>query len=457
MFSAAASAQIPFQATTQTGLPTPLAPAAIAVGDVDDDGDIDILLGNSSNGPSQLLLNDGNGRFVDGTAGRLPPPATGFATHSIDLVDTDGDGDLDIVIGNAQNLPNQVLLNDGTGVFSDAPLGFLPANAVTTVDQILGDFDNDGDIDWFLADRPNAHLWLNAGPSFFTDASANLVGLPQNLGYWYSHGSAADLDDDGDLDLLVPAYPLPVILWNQGNAVFQPAATPLPMPAYFFGTNRATDLDGDGDLDLLLDNCGYVLLNDGHGNFTNATTAAYGGNAVSSPAAFDVDGDGFMDVLTTTTLWRNNGNAVFTAQPLAANIGLVSILHTVAADFDGDGDLDLAGLANFRTQVDAVGPPVRGLTFTVDFHVRTSATSVVAAFASWGASLMPAGPLGILRLDPVLLDTITVESVTASPLRRSWTIPNWSALVGVELHYQALVIDPITGPHLTNAWHTAVQ
>jgi len=55
------------------------------------------------------------------------------------------------------------------------------------------------------------------------------------------------------------------------------------------------------------------------------------------------------------------------------------------------------------------------------------------------------------------LDTITVESVTASPLRRSWTIPNWSALVGVELHYQALVIDPITGPHLTNAWHTAVQ
>lgn len=450
-------AQSPFRATRQTSLPAGLSPAAVVTGDVDGDGDLDLVLGNANQRPIQLLLNDGSGSFTDESATRLPNPTTGFATYAIDLADVNGDGYLDLVFCNAQNLPNGVYLNLGSGYFVDLSSALLPSNAVTTVDQILGDFDGDGDLDWFLVDRPQAHLWLNDGQGGFSDASANLLGLPANLGFWYSRGSAGDLDGDGDLDLLVPAYPLPVIVWNLGHAVFQPAATSLPIPAYFFGTNRIVDLDGDGDLDLLLDHGGYVLLNDGSGHFSNATAQAYGGMAVSSPAAFDVDRDGFMDVLTSTMLWRNQGNARFVASPLPATVGLVGILHTVAGDFDGDGDLDLAGLANFATQLEALAPPQPGQDFTLDCHTRPAVSSIAAVVAAFGTGHAPLGWLGVVRLDTSAMATVALQVVTTSPLQVRWTIPSWTSLRGVPLHYQALVVDPLAGAHLTNCWSEVVQ
>jgi hypothetical protein len=450
------TAQVPFRVTRHVGLPSTPGMAAIAVGDVDGDDDADIVVGCSADHTNLLLLNDGQGRFTDQTLNRFVTPAGPNSTHGIDLVDVDGDGDLDVLSSNAQNLTNRLYLNDGSGFFLVMTAVLLPANAATTVDQVVGDFDGDGDADWFMANRPGAQLWLNAGGVFQDVSASHLVGLPPSLGYWYSHSSAADLDGDGDLDLLLAAYPVPVILWNQGNAVFG-TATPLSIPAYFFGTNRAADLDGDGDLDLLLDNAGYVLLNLGTGNFVNATAAAFGGVPVSSPAAFDADGDSFLDVLTATTLWHNDGNARFTPQALPVNVGLVSILHTIAADFDGDGDLEPAGLVNFSTQVDAPVAPVIGQWYSVDFHVRAGPPSVVVALASWGGAAVPVGPLGTLRLDTAQMLTLTVQPVAASPLTLSWPIPNWPALAGVSVHYQALIVDPSGGMHFSNGLHDVVQ
>ncbi|MCA8965690.1 MAG: VCBS repeat-containing protein, partial [Planctomycetes bacterium] len=98
---------------------------ALALGDVDGDGDLDLVVGNSGflgGGQTRLYFNDGAGRFSDETATRLPVDHQ--ITRAVALGDVDGDGDLDLVIGNSpiygtvtgQNRP---YLNDGTGTFSD--------------------------------------------------------------------------------------------------------------------------------------------------------------------------------------------------------------------------------------------------------------------------------------------------------------------------------------------------
>jgi VCBS repeat-containing protein len=137
---------------------------SIAIGDVDGDGDLDVLLANAF-GTNQLLTNDGTGNF---TASELD----GGARNSIKVAlgDVDGDGDLDAVITNGGGDPNQLLINDGNGDF--AASDFLsPDNAVTS-GVALGDIDGDGDLDTLIADFfPDAvELWINDGSGDFAAA-----------------------------------------------------------------------------------------------------------------------------------------------------------------------------------------------------------------------------------------------------------------------------------------------
>ena len=99
---------------------------AIALGDMDGDGDLDIVLGSglATNESEGLLVNDGTGRFTDESAARLPQYYL-FPTASIALGDVDGDGDLDIAVGNddvALGRFNRLYRNDGTGHFTDNDL-----------------------------------------------------------------------------------------------------------------------------------------------------------------------------------------------------------------------------------------------------------------------------------------------------------------------------------------------
>jgi FG-GAP-like repeat len=444
------SAQLTLLPTRQAVLPPTFGCAAIAVGDVDGDGDLDLVIGNGNN-PNQLLLNDGNGSFIDATAGRLPSPSWN-GTSSVDLADVDGDGDLDLLVSNT-NGTNRLYLNDGRGNFTDVTATALPPCNWSTMDQIVGDFDGDGDVDWFMAALPE-HLWLNNGSGVFTDVSAtNLANLPLSVNYWPTHGFAADLDGDGDLDLFLPSYPIPKILLNQGNGMFVPDPRPVPIAGYQGGFNRAVDLDLDGDLDLLLDDARYVLLNQGNGTFVNVTPTGF----VITPAALDVDRDGLIDVLESTRLWHNVGGGRFTAQPLANRVTLLPVLSSATADYDGDGDMDLPGLMNFLNQVDSTAAPARGQTYSVNIHVRPAVTSLVGAFASLNSAVLPLGSLGTLRLDLSLATTLAVQPVASTPLVLSWPIPNVPAFAGVPLHYQALIVDPRTGPHLSNALRDVVQ
>lgn len=139
---------------------------ALALGDVDADGDLDVFMGSwgaagARNPDDQVWLNDGKARFHAGQA-----PLSG--SPNVLLADLDGDGDLDAVAGQhppystAKGEPSQVLLNDGNGRFQAA--GVVGGSNFQRV--VLGDLDGDGDLDavvteWDWTDKPPVQVWLN--------------------------------------------------------------------------------------------------------------------------------------------------------------------------------------------------------------------------------------------------------------------------------------------------------
>jgi len=133
----------------------------VALGDIDNDGDIDAVITNghfqSTSYPALIFHNDGSGQFTD-SGQRL----SAVSAAGIGLGDLNGDGYLDLVLTDYQE-PNQIWINDGTGHFVDS--GFRFGNDQFYRHAHLGDLDQDGDLDVFLATfgmggGPN-EIWLN--------------------------------------------------------------------------------------------------------------------------------------------------------------------------------------------------------------------------------------------------------------------------------------------------------
>ena len=171
--------------------------SSVALGDVDRDGDLDALVSNNgeaSDNATVLWLNDGHGKFTDSQQ-RL-----GFTNASaVALGDLDGDGDLDAFIANSShggaNPADKVWLNDGKGVFSDSGQSLGAAYGMAVA---LGDLDGDGDLDAFTGSwKEGPRVWLNDGKGKFVDSKVKLAS-PNSAGV-----AIADLDNDGDLDVFV--------------------------------------------------------------------------------------------------------------------------------------------------------------------------------------------------------------------------------------------------------------
>lgn len=162
--------------------------------------------------------------------------------------------------------------------------------------------------------------------------------------------SAADIDGDGDLDVLAAASDGDEIIWyeNTSNLNFTPHT--ISDSANGAGSVSAVDLDGDGDVDVLASAYYNETItwyeNDGDQNFTLRTIAT-GVAAPSSVMAADIDGDGDLDILFASRIdgkigwYKNDGSQNFTLQVISTNAGSSQSVYVTAADVDGDGDLDV--------------------------------------------------------------------------------------------------------------------
>jgi hypothetical protein len=285
----------------------------VALGDVDGDGDLDALLGNIDRA-NQLLINAGGRQ--GGTEGNFQARdlAGGSQTsRAVALADLDGDGDLDAVVGNHGLQANQILVNQGgrqggnEGAFTPAA-NALPGGANSTSSLALGDVDNDGDVDIVVGNGNTANqLVLNqGGRQGGTEGSFVLAGDLPGGSEATEAVALGDLDGDGDLDLVVGNYNTANrILINQGGAqggtIGSFVAGTAPGGVRFTESLGIGDLDGDGDLDVAVGNrkqATQVMVNQGgaqggtQGSFVVQT--APGGEPVTFPLALgDLDGDGF--------------------------------------------------------------------------------------------------------------------------------------------------------------------
>lgn len=240
-----------------------------AVGDVNGDGLEDIYIGGAANQPGQLYLQTAKG-FIKERVPIFEQLAR-FEDVAALFFDADGDKDLDLFVGSGGNhLPQQsreyqsrLYFNDGKGGF-DVEVSALPFSGVNTATVSAHDFDNDGDLDLFVGSRsvpqnygvtPQSNIYSNNGRGIFTDVTKTIGADLVNVGM--VTGSVwADITGDKKEDLIIVGeWMAPRIFSFQSNK-FKEIKTNLNNMHGWWQTVTAADMDSDGDQDLIIGNMG---------------------------------------------------------------------------------------------------------------------------------------------------------------------------------------------------------
>ena len=333
---------------------------SVTLADVDGDGDIDLVTGNQA-ATNKLYLNLGSGVFTTGAGTAIGSESD--KTRSVMLADVDGDGDLDLVTGNStdggSNGTNKLYINLGSGVFTAGPGTAIGGDADNTIEVTLGDVDGDGDLDLVAGNYNQTNkLYLydgnlnGPGSGGFTTGAGTTIGSESDKTFSVTLG---DIDGDGDLDLVTGNLDQTNKRYlNLGSGVFTTGiGTAIGNESDDTWSVTLGDIDGDGDLDLMTGNdweTNKLYLNDGIGGFTTGAGTVIGseGDSTLSVALADVDGDGDLDLMAgnngASKIYLNGGSGGFpdsSTAGTAIDIDSDNTLEVTLGDVDGDGDLDL--------------------------------------------------------------------------------------------------------------------
>ncbi len=327
--------------------------------DLDRDGDLDLV--SASEADDRIVFHRSDGTPADGGWINVSVAIGVDGARAVAAGDLDGDGDIDLVSAAYNEATVAWYESDGTPANGGWTTHVVSNGAGGASDVALADFDSDGDLDIACAQHGDVEIswYRNNGGSpptfsaFFVESSAFLS--PRAL-------AVGDFDGDGDPDLVVSSEDT-WIAWYENDGT--PADGEWGGVAFGFGRGgkdiAVADFDSDGDADVVAtDYAGdrvFWYENSGFGGNWEFHSLLAGCAGARSVAAGDVDGDGDADVIASCfdadSLWllQNDGAAspAFAALPLAA--GLNGPRTVVAADLDGDGDLDAAAVAGGDDEV----------------------------------------------------------------------------------------------------------
>ncbi|SHF08451.1 Por secretion system C-terminal sorting domain-containing protein [Mariniphaga anaerophila] len=331
-------------------------PRCISSGDIDKDGDIDVL-GTVESGHFLWFINDGSQsfqpQFTDSKNNSLSAGA-----HGISAGDINNDGFVDIIGAAIYSNAYSLWLNDGTNSFSPLLLEKDAFNCYGIFDITSGDLDNDGDTDIIgAAGEAGRFVWFkNNGHGGFTPHIINAETS-------YSKNSravkAVDINGDGHLDVIGTGYWTGIFSWfeNDGNGNFSPHSIDASKAADGSTGIDFADLDNDGDADVV----GAAVIGDNFLWYENNGTGGFTKHVLNNNPEFadgaynvfpvDLDGDGDIDILGSSrypslafTWFKNDGQGNFTAHLIEkVTTGAVDLPDIKAADFDNDGDIDVVG------------------------------------------------------------------------------------------------------------------
>ena len=331
--------------------------ASASWGDYDNDGDTDLLLtGDTGSTTITRIYRNDNGSLVDSNAG-LPGLSEGTAIWA----DYNGDGWLDFgLTGNGTaGRTSRIYRNNGNGTFTNINANLPGLESATLA---WGDYDNDGDLDFFLTGYTGSAyvgaIYRNDGSDTFTDSGITTIrGGAAGSAAW------ADFDNDGDLDLLFAGFTSDTTsgqssrLYRNNNGAFT-NITSIALTAMSETSVAWGDYDNDGDLDILMAGSSIsgvqsfpmlrLYRNNTSGTSFTSIITAMGGAQNCSVAWGDYDNDGDLDAAIAgynasfqpfAKIIRNDGGGVFT-DTLTPLTGVIDASMTWC-DYDNDADLDL--------------------------------------------------------------------------------------------------------------------
>ena len=346
----------------------------ISAGDFNGDGFIDIACSIFGSSDVVVFNGNGSGRF-DGPGKKYPIRAGGYMLLNGDL---DGDGDLDLVVGtNTKPIGSiQILLNNGHGEFST---GSHYESGIQAFQAALADLDKDGDLDLVTTDPSHVEWALsiryNDGLANF-DQYQNLLSeesVTSDLG-------VTDFDQDGHVDILVGLREggISQFLYGLPNGNFvESQILDLSNTNSEWSEYAVADFSGDGKTDVIVANYfdrEIELLVQGNDRIFNASARTSGLIGAIQPRASDLDNDGDFDVVALAVnsseilVFENKGDGLLTTEPLRIETEDSPRFLTVAdLDHDGYDDLLISHLGDQKSYVwlnQGSKPAVSGRVYT---------------------------------------------------------------------------------------------